>query len=160
MRPGRACAGRTAVTVSFEVNGRAFEWKGDDSRRLLTVLREACAVTDPKAGCEIGRCGACMVLLDGQAVPSCLVLMARVDGAQVTTASGLGEDAHKVLTTLAANGAIQCGYCTAGIVTTLVAALRESPRPSAEQILELLNGHLCRCGGYAGLRRAVAELTA
>lgn len=146
------------MTVSFEVNGLACEWKGDESRRLLTVLREVCAVTDPKPGCEIGRCGACTVLLDGQAVPSCLVLMARMDGAQVTTASGLGDDAHKVLSSLAANGAVQCGYCTAGVVTTLVSALRESPRPSADAILDMLTGHLCRCGGYAGLRRAVAEL--
>ena len=140
------------------VDGRDCTWDGPADARLLDVLRDGLGVVAPREGCRIGRCGACAVLLDGEAVPSCLVLAARVDGAEVQTADGLGTDGETILRVLAESGAVQCGYCTAGIMVALAGALRESPRPAPDAVLDALAGQLCRCGGYEGLRRAVGTL--
>lgn len=146
------------MKIVATVDGRACAWEGPADTRLLDVLRDDLGVVAPREGCRIGRCGACAVLVDGEAVPSCLVLAARVDGAEVQTADGLGDDGQTILRALADAGAVQCGYCTAGIAVALVGALRESPRPTPESVLDALAGQLCRCGGYEGLRRAVRVL--
>ena len=143
---------------TFVVDGRPVEVALPADARLLDALRGPLAATGPKPGCGIGRCGACLVLLDGAPVPSCLVLAARLDGAEVTTADGLGDEGVTVLRALADAGAIQCGYCSAGMTVAIVAALRTVPPPGADEVLELLSGQLCRCGGYEGLRRAVTAL--
>lgn len=146
------------MKLMITVDGRPAEWTGPSDRRLIDMLRDDLASTAPKLGCGIGRCGACAVLLDGQAVPACLVLAAQADGRSVTTADGLGEDGDLIRRALVDAGAVQCGYCTSGVAVALASALRETPRPATNEVLQSLNGQLCRCGGYEGLRRAVAVL--
>jgi len=146
------------VKRAFVLDGRPVELVTAPDTRLLDALRGPLEATGPKPGCGIGRCGACLVLLDGAPVPSCLVLAARLDGAEVTTVDGLGEDGATILRALADAGAIQCGYCSAGMTVAIAGALRTVPRPGPDQVLELLAGQLCRCGGYEGLRRAVQSL--
>jgi carbon-monoxide dehydrogenase small subunit len=146
------------VSATFRVDSHPVCWTGADDARLLDVLRGPLDVTAPKPGCGIGRCGACLVLVDDAAVPSCLVLAGRLDGSEVTTSDGLGAQGDAILQALAEAGAIQCGYCASGVIVALAGALRERPRPEADAVLTALEGQLCRCGGYEGLRRAVAEL--
>lgn len=146
------------MSATFRVDTRPVCWSGADDTRLLDLLRGPLNATAPKLGCGIGRCGACLVLVDDAAVPSCLVFAGRLDGAEVTTSDGLGAQGDAILQALAEAGAIQCGYCTAGVIVALAGALRESPRPDADAVLGMLEGQLCRCGGYEGLRRAIAAL--
>ncbi len=142
----------------FSLDGRPVAVDAAGDARLLELLRGPLAVTGPKPGCGIGRCGACLVMVDGAPVPSCLVLASRLEGAEVTTVDGLGSDGVTVLHALADAGAVQCGYCSAGMTVAIVGALRTVPRPEPGAVLELLEGQLCRCGGHEGLRRAVQAL--
>jgi aerobic carbon-monoxide dehydrogenase small subunit len=126
------------------------------TRRLLDIIRDDLGLTGAKPGCRVGRCGACTVLLDGIPVPSCLILAAKLPGADVrtieSTRGGPVKDA------LAAEGGFQCGYCTAGLVMSLEYWHAKRPRPLREEVEEMIAGHLCRCTGYAGIRRAIAAL--
>ena len=146
------------MTRRFLLDGREVAFDAPADTRLLEALRGPLEATGPKPGCGIGRCGACLVLLDGAPVPSCLVLAARIDGSAVTTVDGLGDEGAAILRALADAGAIQCGYCSAGMTVAIAGALRTVPRPGPDAVLELLSGQICRCGGYEGLRRAVHAL--
>ncbi|MGQ0676939.1 MAG: (2Fe-2S)-binding protein [Rhodospirillales bacterium] len=143
---------------SFTVNGAA---KSVDSRDpaqpLLYVLRNALGLTGAKYGCGLGQCGACTVLVDGQAVRSCLLPVSAVSGKQVTTIEGLGtpEKPHPVQAAFIAEQAAQCGYCANGMVMTTAALLQENPRPTLEQAKDALAGNLCRCGTQHRIVRAV-----
>ena len=130
----------------------------DVRRTLADFLREECALTGTHLGCEHGVCGACTVLLDGEAVRSCLLFAVQADGAEVTTIEGLGGPdgaLSPVQDAFREEHGLQCGFCTPGFVVSVTALLAENPRPSEPEIREALSGNLCRCTGYQGIIRAV-----
>jgi len=137
------------------VNGRPVEFKLDSQTPLLWALRDAANLTGTKYGCGAGDCGACMVLIDGEALRSCLVTLAEVEGRGVTTIEGLSPDrSHPVQQALVAEQAIQCGFCTPGIALSAAALLARNADPTAEDIAAAVP-NLCRCGVYPRLVRAV-----
>jgi carbon-monoxide dehydrogenase small subunit len=139
------------------VNGSTQE--NDVEPRLLLVfyLREVLGLTGTKVGCDTTSCGACTVLLDGESVKSCTMFAVQVDGADITTIEGLATDGefHKVQQAFHDNHGLQCGYCTAGMVMAAVSLLEEHPNPSEADVLEGLEGNLCRCTGYHNIVKAV-----
>jgi carbon-monoxide dehydrogenase small subunit len=147
--------------VRFEVNGEPVEAAIFPHKTLLEVLREDLALIGTKHGCELGECGTCAVLVDGQPVLSCLVLGLDCEGRRVDTVEGLaGRDGlHPLQKAFADLGAAQCGYCTPGFLLTARALLDANPRPSRTEIQEALSGNLCRCTGYLKIFEAV-ELAA
>jgi carbon-monoxide dehydrogenase small subunit len=128
---------------------------------LLDFLRDRLELTGAKEGCGMGECGACTVLVDGEAVCSCLVLVGQVAEASITTVEGLGavDRLHPVQRALIAAHASQCGFCTPGVVVSLAGLLDVSPRPTPDEVLAALEGNLCRCTGYTTIFEAVASLT-
>lgn len=124
--------------------------------RLLTILREVLALTGTKRSCEIGRCGACMVLINGKAVNSCLAMAYQCSGKQITTIEGIALNGmDPIQQAFLEEGGFQCGYCTPGMIITVKALLDENPDPSEDEIAEALSGNICRCTGYGGIWRAV-----
>jgi len=144
--------------ASLTVNGEPRALAFATHHTLLEVLREECRLTGTKHGCELGECGACAVLLDGEPVLSCLVLAAECDGRRVETIEGLRTDnaLHPLQAAFADLGAAQCGYCTPGILMVAKALLDRDPDPSDAAIREALSGNLCRCTGYNRIVDAVA----
>jgi carbon-monoxide dehydrogenase small subunit len=146
------------MRIELTVNGEQREadvWVGES---LLFALRERLGLPGSKNACEQGECGSCSVLLDGQLVCSCLVLAAQTDGHQVVTVEGLSGDEgelHPVQDAFVRAGAVQCGFCTPGLVVAAADLLRRSPRPSDDEIREALSGNLCRCTGYQKILEAV-----
>lgn len=149
------------VKVGMQVNGETVEVAFAPHKTLLEVLREDLGLTGTKHGCELGECGCCAVLLDGQPVLSCLVLGLAAAGHEVTTVEGMADGAKldPLQEAFAELGAAQCGYCTPGILLTAQALLEKHPQPSREQIQESLAGNLCRCTGYLKIYEAI-ELAA
>ena len=148
------------MSGSVTINGTRVMLDPDrPTRRLLDLLRGDLDLTGAKPGCGIGRCGACTVLLDGVPVPSCLVFVAKLDGHAVTTIEGTPA-ASPVRDALAAEGGFQCGYCTPGLVMSLEYWASRLPTPSRGEVEAMIAGHLCRCTGYAGIRRAIHVLFA
>jgi aerobic carbon-monoxide dehydrogenase small subunit len=150
------------VRISLRVNGVAVEadcWEGES---LLYALREKLGLPGSKNACEQGECGSCSVLLDGVLVCACLVLAAQADGHEVTTVEGLGDGArlHHVQEAFVEAGAVQCGFCTPGLVVAAADLLERSPDPSDDEIREALSGNLCRCTGYAKIFAAVRRAAA
>jgi carbon-monoxide dehydrogenase small subunit len=145
------------IRLTCTVNGDAVDGLVDDYKTLLEVLREDLRLTGTKHGCELGECGACAVLVDGQPVLSCLALAVESSGRTITTVEGLGSDGqlHPLQECFADLGAAQCGYCTPGILMTAKALLDREPLPSRERICEALSGNLCRCTGYLQIFEAV-----
>src|SRR5213082_317226 len=143
--------------IRLSVNGEPTQVAFAPYKTLLEVLREDLNLCGTKHGCELGECGACAVLLDGQPVLSCLVLGVECDGREVLTVEGLAADGrlHPLQETFADLGAAQCGYCTPGFLVTAKALLAEHPHPTREQIAEALSGNLCRCTGYQQIFEAV-----
>lgn len=144
--------------IRFELDGAGVELDIPPASSALEVLRGPCGNTSVKPACRIGRCGACMILLDGAPVNACLVLAARLDGRRVVTATGLREDGHArtIRSVFVEEGALQCGYCTPGLIVSLTAARRAGG--GAAELEAAVAAHLCRCTGYGGLRRALARL--
>jgi len=145
------------ATITFTVNGKPRIVTTDPQRPLLDVLREDLHLTGVKYGCGEGQCGACTVLIDGKAAPSCTTLAGEVQGRAVLTIEGLSADdtLHPVQEAFLAEGAFQCGYCTPGMVMATVGLLSQTPHPTDAQVLEAVNGHLCRCCEYPTILRAV-----
>ena len=145
------------VTVTLTVNGVERTINTDARRSLLEVLREELHLTGTKYGCGEGRCGACTVLVDGKRVLSCVTPVALADKKTITTIEGLASDdsLHPVQQAFLAEGAMQCGYCTPGMILTAVALLEKNPKPTDEQIAEEMNTNLCRCNGYPKILNAV-----
>ena len=145
--------------ITLTVNGDIRELDIDARRTLLDVLRDELELRGSHLGCGTGDCGACTVLLDGEPVPSCLVLAADADGRAVVTVEGLvvNGEPHAVQKAIVARGGIQCGYCTPGIVVSSVALLNRNPHPSEEEIREAIAGNLCRCTGYQKIVEAVLD---
>jgi aerobic-type carbon monoxide dehydrogenase small subunit (CoxS/CutS family) len=146
------------TVVRFKVNGRERELLTAPTRTLLEVLREDLRLTGTKQGCGEGECGTCTVLLDGSAVNACLVLAVEAAGREVTTIEGLATGAalHPLQQAFIDHGAIQCGFCTPGMILSAKALLDRSPRPTEEEIREALSGNLCRCTGYQKIVEAVS----
>ena len=145
------------VRLSLSINNEAVDVLADDYKTLLEVLREDLQLTGTKHGCELGECGACAVIADGQPMLSCLMLAVECDGREITTVEGIAEGAalHPLQECFADLGAAQCGYCTPGILVTAKALLDREPHPTREQIREALSGNLCRCTGYQQIIEAV-----
>jgi aerobic-type carbon monoxide dehydrogenase small subunit (CoxS/CutS family) len=145
------------TTLTLDVNGEDHTVVFPTHHTLLEVLRERCHLTGTKHGCELGECGACAVLVDGQAVLSCLALAVDADGRKVETVEGLqeGNSLHPLQAAFADLGAAQCGYCTPGILMTAKALLAENPSPTTEEIRQALAGNLCRCTGYLKIIEAI-----
>ena len=145
------------MRIALEVNGEPREadvWEGES---LLFVLRERLGLPGSKNACEQGECGSCSVLLDGSLVCACLVLAAQADGHSVGTVEGLGADGapHRVQEAFVEAGAVQCGFCTPGLVVAAADLLDRNPSPDEDEIREALSGNLCRCTGYAAVFEAV-----
>jgi carbon-monoxide dehydrogenase small subunit len=155
--PMGAIGSREVLRLS--VNGQDRELLVKPYATLLEVLREDLRLTGTKHGCEAGECGACMVLIDDVPKLSCLVLPAQAEGTEVTTIEGLaeGSELHPVQQAFMDSGAVQCGYCTPGMVLTAKALLDSNPAPSRGEIKEALAGNLCRCTGYVSIVEAVEE---
>jgi len=143
--------------ISIEVNGRPYEVAVKPSLTLVNLLRDELRLIGTKKGCGLGDCGACTVLLDGKPVNSCLVLAVEADGRSVQTIEGLskGEELHPIQRAFVEKGAIQCGYCTPGMIMRTKALLDENPEPDHEEIVRALNGNLCRCTGYTKIFESV-----
>lgn len=145
------------VTVSFTLNGKAVSCEVDATEVLVDTLRIRFGLTGTKKACGTGDCGACTVLLDGTAVRSCILLTAMVEGHSVTTIEGVGslDDPHPVQQAYVDAGAVQCGYCTPGMILTSIALLETNPHPTKVEIRAALSGNLCRCTGYQKIVEAV-----
>jgi len=145
--------------LALQVNGESLETSFAPYKTLLEVLREDLGLTGTKHGCELGECGACAVLVDGEPQLSCLVLALECEGRSIDTVEGLarGAELHPLQAAFADLGAAQCGYCTPGILMTAKALLAHEPHPSRERIREAISGNLCRCTGYQQIEEAIAE---
>ncbi len=149
------------VELALKVNGTEVSLRVPANTTLLDLLREHLGLTGAKRGCEQGDCGACVVLLDGEPVASCLVLAVQAEGHQVRTVEGLsqGAEMHPLQKAFVEEWAVQCGYCTSGMLMSAVALLEDNPNPSTEEVKEALSGNLCRCTGYQSIIRAVKKVT-
>jgi aerobic carbon-monoxide dehydrogenase small subunit len=145
------------MKVALTVNGERRETEVWEGESLLFALREGLGLPGSKNACEQGECGSCSVLLDGRLVCSCLVLAAQADGHDVVTVEGLAQDEqlHPVQEAFAETGAVQCGFCTPGLIVATADLLQRNPTPSEDEIREALSGNLCRCTGYAKIFDAV-----
>ena len=147
--------------IELTVNGRRLQSTTEGRKTLSDFLRDEAGCTGVHVGCEHGVCGACTVIVDGLAVRSCLMLAVQTDGSDVTTVEGLAasENAlHPVQQALRDEHALQCGFCTPGVVMTLAALTGGPDKPDADTLLDSMSGHVCRCTGYQGIRRAARKL--
>jgi aerobic carbon-monoxide dehydrogenase small subunit len=143
--------------MQFNINGVSYEDAVDVRRTLLEVLRETFGLMGTKKGCNEGECGACTVLLDGRPVLSCLTLAVEAQGKQITTVEGLVENGelHPLQQTFIEFGALQCGFCTSGMLMAAKGLLNENPRPDEQEVRRAIAGNLCRCTGYDKIVKAV-----
>lgn len=146
--------------VRFNLNGEDRSATAMGQQSLLDLLRDALGLAGSKNACEQGECGSCTVIMDGEAVCSCLVLAADVDGSSVTTVEGLTkeDDLHPVQTAMLESGGVQCGFCTPGFVVAAAHLFETNPTPSSSEIKEALAGNICRCTGYGAILRGLEEL--
>ncbi len=144
-------------TIELTVNGRDYKLDVKENDILLEVLRKELNLTGAKEGCGEGECGACTVIMDGEAVTSCLILAVEADGSELETIEGqsIGEEISDIQEAFIEENAIQCGFCTPGMVMATKALLDENPNPSEEEIDIALSGNICRCTGYYSIRDAV-----
>lgn len=145
-------------TISFILNGEPVEVEVESNLTLLEVLRERLELTGTKEGCGMGECGACTVLLNGKAINSCIFPALEVEGKRVTTIEGLMNtqgNLHPLQKAFIENGAIQCGFCTPGMILSAKALLDENPKPTEEEIRNAIAGNICRCTGYLQIIKAI-----
>ncbi len=145
------------MEIEITVNGRRRRFDVEPNKLLLNLVRDELYLTGTKYGCGIGECGACTVLLDGEAVLACMVLAVDADGRSVETVEGVadGDKLDPIQEAYIEEGAIQCGFCTPGFIMTTKALLKETPDPSEAEIREYLKGNYCRCTGYVNIVKAV-----
>jgi len=149
-----------ATLVSVEINGTKYEREVDARRLLIHFIRDDLGLTGSHIGCDTGNCGACSILYNGTLIKSCMVLAVQADGAEIETVEGLAEDGE--LTDLqqafTAHHALQCGYCTPGMLMSATALLRTDKSPSEEQIRKAIQGNICRCTGYVNIVEAIKSV--
>lgn len=145
------------VKINTTINNRRYELSVSPNQTLLHFLREELGLTGTKCGCEIGECGACTILLDGEAVNSCLVLVPQIDGKEVLTVEGLAKDGklHPLQESFMNHDAIHCGFCTPGMLMSAKALLEKNPNPNEKEIRTAISGNLCRCTGYVQIVEAI-----
>lgn len=145
------------MKISFTLNGKKIEIDAAPDRRAVDILREDLGLTGTKEGCGAGECGACTILVGGETRLSCLMLAAQLEGLEIITVEGLAADGrlHPLQEAFVERGAVQCGFCTPGMLLASVALLAKNPHPSREEIREGLSGNLCRCTGYQKIVDAV-----
>jgi carbon-monoxide dehydrogenase small subunit len=150
---------RLERVTNFRLNGKTVSVRSPPAFTLLEVLREQLQVTGPKEDCAKGECGACTVIMNGQPVCSCLVLISQVEEAEVVTSEGLGEVGrlNAVQQAFLEEGAVQCGHCIPGLIVSATALLMRNPKPTVEDIRTALSGNLCRCTGYTKIITAVQK---
>jgi len=148
-----------AIITELRVNGSKRSVKADAERSLLEVLREDLGLTGSKYGCGEGQCGACTVLIDGRAVRSCITSVSEAAGKPIITIEGLERNGqlHPLQSAFLDSGAMQCGYCTAGMIMSGVALLNKTPNPTDEQAMSAMQGNICRCGTYARILSAIQQ---
>jgi len=149
------------VMVTLTINGVEKTITTDSERPLIDVIREDLHLTGTKEGCGEGSCGACSVLMDGKRVLSCVTPITQADKKSITTIEGLaqGDTLHPVQEAFLAEGAMQCGYCTPGMIISAVALLEQNPSPTDEEIITGMNGNICRCNGYTKIMNAIRRVT-
>ena len=154
---GTPAAFETAHRITVTVNGEAYEREVEARRLLIHFLRDDLDLTGTHVGCDTGNCGACSVIVDGQLLKSCMVLAIQADGASIETVEGLasGDELTKLQQAFSDHHALQCGYCTPGMLMSATALLRESSSPSDDEIKKALQGNICRCTGYWNIFEAV-----
>lgn len=147
-------------TLTMTVNDRPVSVEIQPDELLVDVLRDRLGLTGTKIGCNEGECGACTVILDGQAVLSCLIPALRAEGSQITTIEALsdGDDLHPLQRAFVEHGAVQCGYCIPGFILSAKALLDRNPRPTRDEIKESIAGNLCRCTGYVKIIEAIESV--
>jgi carbon-monoxide dehydrogenase small subunit len=147
-------------TISFKLNGEEIDHLVDPHKTLLSMIREDFDLTGAKEGCGAGECGACTVIMNGKAINACLVLAVEADGSVITTIEGLavGNNLDPLQVAFIDNAALQCGYCTPGMIMTAKAMLEENPNPTHQEIVEGISGNLCRCTGYKKIIEAIEEV--
>jgi len=147
--------------ITLNVNGEEFEVLIEVHRTLLEVLRENLGLTGTKRGCDLGTCGACTVLVEGKPYLSCSTLAVDVQGKKILTIEGLAQDeeAHPLQKAFVEKGAIQCGFCTPGMILTAKAFLDENPHPTEEEVKKAISGNLCRCTGYVKIVEAILSVS-
>lgn len=150
------------VAISLNINGEEYHLNVEPKRTLLDAIREDIGLTGTKKGCDSGDCGACTVILDGEPVNSCIVLAVDAQGKQITTIEGLAAKGtlHPLQEAFVQHGAVQCGFCTPGMVLAAKALLDKNPNPTEQEIREGMVGNLCRCTGYAKIVEAVKAVSA
>ena len=149
---------QTSQTVTVTVNGETYEREVEARRLLIHFIRDDLDLTGSHVGCDTGNCGACSVIYNGQLVKSCMLLAVQADGARIETVEGLApEDGklHALQQSFSDHHALQCGYCTPGMLMSATALLRENPRPSDEEIARGIQGNICRCTGYWNIVKAI-----
>lgn len=149
-------------TTKLRVNGKTRVLASDPATPLLYVLREELHLNGPKFGCGLAQCGACAVLLDGREIRACVTPLGAVQDRDITTVEGLGTPAHPhpLQEAFIAEQAVQCGYCTSGMIVAAASFLAKNPQPTADEIAAGMNGHLCRCATYTRIARAIARAAA
>ncbi|MBI4527397.1 MAG: (2Fe-2S)-binding protein [Deltaproteobacteria bacterium] len=149
------------IPVTLKVNGETYEVVIAPYRTLLDVLREELRLTGSKKGCDVGDCGACTVILDGKPVNSCLVIAATAEGREIQTIEGLAQNGklHPLQEAFVKEGAVQCGFCTPGILMSLKSLLDKNPTPTRDEVKTAMGGNLCRCTGYSKMFKAVESIT-
>lgn len=147
-------------TISFTLNNEKIEHEVASNKTLLKMLREDFDLTGAKEGCGQGECGACTVLVDGKPVNSCLMLAVDADGRDILTVEGLanGNELDQLQMSFVTNGALQCGYCTPGMIMAAKGLLLENPNPTEQEIKDAISGNLCRCTGYKKIIEAIQEV--
>ena len=148
-------------TITVEVNGVEYEREVEARRLLIHFLRDDLDLTGSHIGCDTGNCGACSVLYDGLVVKSCMMLAVQADGAKVETVEGLadGNELTDLQQSFTAHHALQCGYCTPGMLMSATALLREKPHPTEDEIRKAIQGNLCRCTGYVNIVEAIRAVS-
>jgi aerobic-type carbon monoxide dehydrogenase small subunit (CoxS/CutS family) len=149
-------------TIKFELNGKPAEFLPDGEKTLLTVLRTRFGLTGTKFGCRIGFCGSCTVILDGEPVRSCLTAIEDIAGKKVITIEGLSKNGtlHPIQNAFIRHDALQCGYCTPGMILNAYGLLLKNPEPTRQEIIEYMEGNLCRCGTYGRIIKAIQTAAA
>ncbi|MFZ5646743.1 MAG: (2Fe-2S)-binding protein [Bacillota bacterium] len=147
--------------VNLNVNGDTYTVVVKANTLLVNVLRDQLDLTGTKKGCELGDCGSCTVLLDGKPVNSCVVLAVEADGREITTIEGVAqsEKLDRLQESFINNAAVQCGYCTPGMILSAKALLTRNPKPTEQEVREAISGNLCRCTGYVNIVKAILDVT-